>query len=364
MEPTFLARFHGFLLQLVPRLAVGTNDRGRGLADGLGRSVLWAALTTDSPEVVEATLQNVGGEYSRQGFPDDGYHGAGHALLRAARDSFGGDWTSELSSGWVAFYGWLGMHLQEGARQARRLAAPPVTAAPSVTAAGRVPIGGSMPLGGQVPREIDLRDPATPPPSFGPAGTGPAGFGQAGTGPVGFGLAGTGPAGFGPDAERSGPNAVRAATATATLVAARPAPVAPQPSGDHLGQPRPERAREPRRDPPPGFRPEPEPDPRGNVPGSLEEVLGQLRSRYFTGNERALGAILTRVALRTGADLRTPRPDQRANPAVIANVMAVLQVMGYVIQPSFDGVGALVRPPHSTHRPGRWWRRAVPGMFR
>jgi hypothetical protein len=89
-------------------------------------------------------------------------------------------------------------------------------------------------------------------------------------------------------------------------------------------------------------------------------VLDLLRSSYFTGNERALGAIVTRVALRTGADLRAPRPDQHTNSAVIANVIAVLHGMGYVVQPSgseaVEVESRFTLPVRQKPRQ-RWWRR-------
>src|SRR5690606_18578463 len=49
-------------------------------------------------------------------------------------------------------------------------------------------------------------------------------------------------------------------------------------------------------------------------PRTLDDVLRVLHTRYFPGNDRALGAIVARVALRTGADLHAPRPDQLADP--------------------------------------------------
>jgi hypothetical protein len=131
IEAAFLDSYHASLVHLVPILEQTTPDEGRAIADGLARSVLWAALTDDPPEVVEATFQSVGAEYYRQGFPEEGYHGAGHALLRSARDVYTSEWSSELSSGWVAYFAWLGAHLQEGARQAGEAGvASPITGAP------------------------------------------------------------------------------------------------------------------------------------------------------------------------------------------------------------------------------------------
>jgi hypothetical protein len=94
-------------------------------------------------------------------------------------------------------------------------------------------------------------------------------------------------------------------------------------------------------------------------------VLDLLRTRYFAGNERALGAIVTRVALRTGADLRAPRPDQRTNAAVIANVIAVLQVMGYVLNAGgSEAVERVIAAPERPAARARWWSRRRDGLPR
>jgi hypothetical protein len=244
-ESQFLARFAESLAGLVPQLRA-LPDQGRSLADGLGRAVLWAALTDDPVEVVEATFQNIGADYARRGFPLDGYHGAGHALLRAARDTYSGDWSSELSSGWVAYYAWLGAHLQRGAQLAAATPAEPAAPEPP-------PPGPSAPSAPSAPSE-----PAAPPP--------PA----------------------------DGPSAAP--------------PVAP----GHGGAP----------DGP-----------------SLDDVLAALRARYFPGDGRDLTAVLTRVALRSGADLRAPLPEQRTDPAVVSAVLAALYAMGYGLQPE-GGSGA------------------------
>jgi hypothetical protein len=239
-EATFLAHFATSLTGLVPQLAA-LPDRGRALADGLGRAVLWAALTDDPVEVVEATFQNIGADYAHRGFPTDGYHGAGHALLRAARDTYSGDWSSELSSGWVAYFAWLGAHLTQGAR---------TVAAPSPAPA-----------------------PPTPPP---------------------------------------------------------PPPMARPPA-----QAEPPEHRAPAAAAPPG------PPAGGSRPGqggpTLDDVLTALRGRYFPVDNRDLRTVLTRVALRTGADLRAPLPDQRTDPATVAAALAALYAMGFGLHP--DGTG-------------------------
>lgn len=65
---------------------------------------------------------------------------------------------------------------------------------------------------------------------------------------------------------------------------------------------------------------------------NLGEVLAVLRRRHFPGDERSLATICTRVALRTGVDLRDPRPDQYADPVAVANVLSILLVLGYPLQ--------------------------------
>jgi len=276
IESEFVDSFYTGLVQLVPVIRHNTPDQGRTMAEGLARSVLWAALTEDPADVVEATCQSVGSDYQRQGFPQDGYHGAGHALIRAARSVYTAEWSSELSSAWVAFYAWLGAHLESGAEHARQteLARQEAHAAQAAQQA-------------RARREAHTQQAA--------------------------------------DSQQ--PARVRDVAA-------------------------------------------------GGGPQTLDDILQRLRTHYFAGNERALGGVLTRIALRTGADLRAPRPDQLANPAVVANVTSVLQVMGYTFQQV-----ATVGVPHPaglpTGRPvqARWWnrggraperrwRRVVPGLFR
>jgi len=332
-EGAFVQRFSTSLVTLVPALEQLPDGQGRAMAEGLGRAVLWATLTDDPVDVVEATFQNIGSDYAQQGFPPEGYHGVGHALLRAARDSYTADWTSELSSGWVAFYGWLGAHLQGGARTA---ALPPAALPPTPAPA---PAWDDA-------RAVGLRAPtAEVPLPGGPSG--PQSLGAPVPEPEGRATvrvpAPTPPTG----ALRRVPQEVAGATLTATRAPGTP-------SGLWLGAlgGSGERARL-----------------------TLDDVLDELRSRYFPADERALGAVLTRVTLRTGADPRAPRADQRSDPSVIADVLAVLSVMGYEVHPEPGLLDAwpVSDPPsrrqtRATERgddtPQRGWRRAVPGRFR
>jgi hemoglobin-like flavoprotein len=343
VEDEFVDSFWTSLTHLVPDLRHTTSDGGKAIGEGLARAVLWAALTDDPPEVVEATFQNLGAEYCRRGFPNSGYHGAGHALLRAARDAQMTDWTSELSSGWVAFYSWLAAHLSEGARTVPGSSVSPgqYASAPQdqVTTCQPVPV--APPQNSQYYRSLD---PVTGPtsrvtgPNTGPISVDtplPIGVGhvvppEPGTSPVPGAMPGSGTGQLPIDSPLPGDQRPHPAFPPTLADDRQPAQMLSQPTGP---------------------------------PGTLDDVLHFLRTRYFAGNDRALGAILTRVALRTGADLRAPRPDQRSNPAVIANVLAVLQVMGYVVSAT-AGTGSLqmiVPTPPPPSRPTRWWNRRRAG---
>lgn len=272
-EEDFIGNFRTSLAQLVPELRNTTPGHTDVLAEVLAQAVLWAGLTTEPPEVVEDTFHRLGAEYDRRGFPSSGYQAAGHAFLRAARDTQIADWSTELSSAWVACYSWLAAHLAHGAEQSQSQAEPTRRETEAPYDPLSRPVGEPLPaaLGWQ---RVELSDD-------------PRGAAVGGT------TAGTG------------------------------------------------------------------------SPASLDEVLDLLRSKYFAGDERAVGAIVTRVALRTGADLRAPRPDQRTDPVVIANVIAVLRVMGYATLPGGSHVTApdAASPPRQAPR-ARWWRRRRAGLSR
>lgn len=83
--------------------------------------------------------------------------------------------------------------------------------------------------------------------------------------------------------------------------------------------------------------------PPGDAPSrqhlmSLDLILDHLR-RYFSGQDRALNSVCTRVMLRTGADLRAPRPEQRFDPVVINEVLECLLLMGFA--PASAAVGSV-----------------------
>lgn len=104
---------------------------------------------------------------------------------------------------------------------------------------------------------------------------------------------------------------------------------------------------------------------------SLRAILAALRRRYFAApnEERGLNAVCTRVMLRTGADLRNPRPEQNTDPIVINEVLESLLVMGYA-PAAMIGIAGRPAVPVGVSDPEpitdesvaesgrwRWWRR-------
>ena len=60
---------------------------------------------------------------------------------------------------------------------------------------------------------------------------------------------------------------------------------------------------------------------------TLDQVAAALLTRV--GNELSLRPVSTRVLLRTGVNLRAPRPDQATDKACIAKVVSALAEMGF-----------------------------------
>ncbi len=65
------------------------------------------------------------------------------------------------------------------------------------------------------------------------------------------------------------------------------------------------------------------------MPASSLESLRTALLAQLGGNELALGPVCTRVLLRTGVNLKTPRPDQTGDRVAIDKATAALADMGY-----------------------------------
>jgi hypothetical protein len=114
-ESQFHHEFHLSLVELMPDVAVMRDPAGERIAQSMASCVLWAVFAQEQPEVVAATLQGVGLEAHRLGFPRAGYQSVGHALLRSVRAVYNGDWSGSLSSSWIGYHSWLCEHWLHGA---------------------------------------------------------------------------------------------------------------------------------------------------------------------------------------------------------------------------------------------------------
>lgn len=61
---------------------------------------------------------------------------------------------------------------------------------------------------------------------------------------------------------------------------------------------------------------------------SAHDILDRLKTQ-LGGSELTLGPVCTRVMLRTGMNLREPRPDQATDADLLDRVIATLAEMGY-----------------------------------
>lgn len=60
---------------------------------------------------------------------------------------------------------------------------------------------------------------------------------------------------------------------------------------------------------------------------SIADLAAMLERK--TGNPASVAAISTRLILRTGVNLRNPRPEQANDPAVVEKVRVALADMGF-----------------------------------
>jgi hypothetical protein len=60
---------------------------------------------------------------------------------------------------------------------------------------------------------------------------------------------------------------------------------------------------------------------------SIGDLAGRLERHL--ANPTSYGAVTTRVLLRTGVNMRSPKPEQANDPAIITKVTGALSEMGY-----------------------------------
>jgi hypothetical protein len=110
----FRNEFHTCMVELMPEAPVMRQPAGEDISQSLVNCVLWAVFASEPAPVVGATLENVGLEIHRLGFPRSGYQSVGHALLRTLR-GFYPDWSGSMSSAWIGYHAWLCEHWLRGA---------------------------------------------------------------------------------------------------------------------------------------------------------------------------------------------------------------------------------------------------------
>jgi len=118
-------RFDTHLRALTPRadeaLATHFPVDGERCVTAILRAVeaLGAEIESQSGADPEGQLRALGIELYRAGLEEEDQANLGHALVRAVRDSYSEDWSTELGSSWTAVQGWLVPHLVAGAGAAR-----------------------------------------------------------------------------------------------------------------------------------------------------------------------------------------------------------------------------------------------------
>jgi hypothetical protein len=136
-----ILHLHQEILEAMPTATGRLARNGRPLCRRLALAVLDAATPGQPPGAAEAMLRQVGADNHDEGFPSDRYASIVHALLRAVRSSYHGEWTTALSSGCVEYFIWVRDQLTEGASVARQqpgrtLRPQPPAPAPSPSPAG------------------------------------------------------------------------------------------------------------------------------------------------------------------------------------------------------------------------------------
>ncbi|MDQ1293116.1 MAG: hypothetical protein QG608_997 [Actinomycetota bacterium] len=118
-------RFDTHLMALTPRadeaLATHFPADGERCVTAILRAVeaLGAEMESQSGTDPEGQLRALGIELYRAGLEEEDQSNLGHALVRAVRDSYSEDWSTELGSSWTAIQGWIVPHLIAGAAAAR-----------------------------------------------------------------------------------------------------------------------------------------------------------------------------------------------------------------------------------------------------
>jgi hypothetical protein len=118
LQDAFIRQLQYELATLIPDSASIRDAGGWAFCERLARTLLWAAVTDQPPEVVADTLRQLGARNWLDGFPETQYVSVVHALVRAVRDLCADDWSTSMSSAWISYFTWIKPYLMLGAQQA------------------------------------------------------------------------------------------------------------------------------------------------------------------------------------------------------------------------------------------------------
>jgi hypothetical protein len=118
LEDEFIRQLQYELATLIPDSASLRAAGGWVFCERMARTLLWAAVTDQPPDVVADTLRQLGARNRLDGFSETQYVSVVHALVRAVRDLCADDWSASMSSAWISYFTWIKPYLMVGAQQA------------------------------------------------------------------------------------------------------------------------------------------------------------------------------------------------------------------------------------------------------
>jgi hypothetical protein len=118
LEDAFIRQLQYELATLIPDSASLRAAGGWAFCERMARTLLWAAVTDQPPDVIADTLRKLGARNWQDGFSETQYVSVVHALVRAVRDLCADDWSTSMSSAWISYFTWIKPYLMLGAQQA------------------------------------------------------------------------------------------------------------------------------------------------------------------------------------------------------------------------------------------------------
>jgi hypothetical protein len=118
LQDAFISQLQYELATLMPDSVSLRAAGGWAFCDRMARTLLWAAVTDQPPDVVADTLRQLGARNWLDGFSETQYVSLAHALVRAVRDLCADEWSTSMSSAWISYFTWIKPYLTLGAQQA------------------------------------------------------------------------------------------------------------------------------------------------------------------------------------------------------------------------------------------------------